>query len=73
MNAKKKTQTGAKMNNPIRLYQTIRKGGRFYVRGYVINDNRRREFSLNETTADQAFETLRRLQHDIDQIRAGAL
>lgn len=62
-----------KMSNPIKLTQTIRKDGRFYVRGYVINENRRREFSLTETTADKAFETLRRLQHDIDAVRAGAL
>lgn len=61
------------MQNPIKLTQTIQKGGRFYTRGYVINENRRREFSLTETTAEKAFETLRRLQHDIDQIRAGAL
>lgn len=57
----------------IKLTQTIRKDGRFYVRGYVINDNSRREFMLTETTAEQAFETLRRLQHDIDVVRAGAL
>lgn len=71
MNAKKKTWAGEKMNNPIRLSQTIRKDGRFYVRGYVINENRRRQFMLSEITADEAFETLRRLQHDIDQVRAG--
>lgn len=57
----------------VKLYQTIRKGGRFYLRGYVVSGNKRREFSLNETTAEQAFETLRRVQHDINKIRAGAL
>ena len=61
------------MQNSIKLTQTIRKDGRFYVRGYVINENRRRQFMLSEITAVQAFETLRRLQHDIDQGRAGAL
>ena len=59
------------MQNPIKLTQTVRKDGRFYVRGYVINENRRRQFMLSEITADQPFETLRRLQHDIDQVRAG--
>jgi hypothetical protein len=59
------------MSHTIKLTQTIRKDGRFYVRGYVINENRRRQFMLSEITADQAFETLRRLQHDIDQVRAG--
>lgn len=61
------------MQNPIKLTQTIRKDGRFYCRGYVINESRRREFSLTEKTADEVFETLRRLQHDIDAVRAGAL
>lgn len=59
------------MSHTIKLTQTIRKDGRFYVRGYVVNENRRRQFMLSEITADQAFETLRRLQHDIDQVRAG--
>jgi len=61
------------MQNPIKLTQTIRKDGRFYVRGYVLNEARRREFMLSEITAEKAFDTLRRLQHDIDQGRAGAL
>lgn len=62
------------MQNPIKLTQTIKKDGRFYVRGYVLNDERgRRDFMLCEITPEQAFKTLRRLQHDIDAVRAGLL
>jgi len=61
------------MQNPIKLTQTIRKDGRFFVRGYVLNEARRREFMLSEITADDAFETLRRLQNDIDAVRAATL
>lgn len=61
------------MQNPIKLTQTITENGRFKASGYVIEAGHKFEFSLTETTAEKAFETLRRLQHDIDQIRAGAL
>lgn len=57
------------MQNPIKLTQTVRKDGRFYVRGYVIEDNKRREFSLTEITAEKAFETLVRMRAVIDEVR----
>ena len=59
------------MQNQIKLTQTIKENGRFKASGYVIESGHKFEFSLTEKTADQAFEPLRRLQHDIDQIRGG--
>lgn len=61
------------MQNPIKLTQTIKEKGRFKASGYVIEAGHKFEFSLTEKSADEAFETLRRLQHDIDAVRAGLL
>lgn len=62
-----------KVQNPIKLTQTIKENGRFKASGYVIEAGHKFEFSLTEKTYDDAFETLRRLQHDIDAVRAATL
>jgi len=61
------------MQNPIKLMQTIKENGRFKASGYVIEAGHKFEFSLTEKTADQAFETLRRVQDEINATRRGAL
>lgn len=50
----------------VKLYQTIRKDGKLFVRGYIAYDWGREEFSLVETTHEQAFERLRAMQASIN-------
>lgn len=50
----------------VRLYQTIRKDGKLFVRGFIKCRNNRRDFQMEETTVERAFERLRILRDLID-------
>lgn len=55
----------------IRLYQTIRKNGRYFLRGYTIEGKKRKEFSLMEISCDAAFARLKQFQDEINFVRSG--
>lgn len=52
----------------IKLYQTVRRDGKFFLSGYVLTDSYRENFSMVEQTADEAFARLYRLQSQIDEV-----
>jgi len=50
----------------VKLYQTIRKDGKLFIRGYTADDWGREEFSLVETTPEKAYERLMAMQATIN-------
>lgn len=55
----------------LKVWQTVRKNGKWYVRGYRVDANGQHEISFTETTLAAASERLRQLQAVLDKVRAG--
>jgi len=54
----------------LEAWQTVRKNGKWYMRGYCVDANGQHEISFTETTLAAASERLRQLRAVLDQVRA---
>lgn len=55
----------------LKAWQTVRKDGKWYVRGYRVDADGQHEISFTETTFIAAAERLRELRGVLDQVRKG--
>ena len=57
----------------LKAWQTVRKNGKWYVRGYRVDKTGQHEISFTETTFTATAERLRQLRAVLDQVRGEQL
>lgn len=56
----------------LKAWQTVRKNGKWYVRGYRVDKTGQHEISFTETTFTATAERLWQLRAVLDQVRANS-